>query len=463
MIDSLTHLQKYAYQVLKAGYNVFLTGDGGTGKSHLIRLFIDYCRSSNLNVLVTASTGVAAFNIDGVTLHRAFDIPLGAVVFDKDSYNVDDTIVQSDVIIIEEISMVRLDIFDFVMNKISQANNKRKRVGKPNIQLVLVGDFLQLPPVLLDNERYALNTHYKRDVGAAFAFDSVFWNHFEFKYIILTEIVRQSNKEFITALNKVRVGDKSSIDYLYNNSSKELLDGAITLCGTNSETNSKNKEEINKLSGNLVEYKALIDGPIFESETPAELFLKLKVGARVMTLVNNTDYAYNNGSFGTVLELNDNTIKVKMDSGHTVYLERYTWTIYRYELENTEEYSKQKLTKKEIGTFTQFPLKLAYAITIHKSQGQTYDKVNLSPYCWDCGQLYVALSRVRDLSSLHFNYKPDTKYLVISLNVIAFYNSIVKQANQNVDTTINIRENNKIEIDSDMMHILSKMSTLNKE
>jgi hypothetical protein len=325
---------------------------------------------------------------------------------------------------------------------------------------VLVGDFLQLPPVLTNNDKYALDKQYKRDVGAAFAFDSAFWSNFDFKYIILTEIVRQNNPEFISKLNRVRVGDKAYMDYFFDNSCKSYINGAITLCGKNSEADSKNKESLDMLSSNLVEYKAIVEGQVFEAETPASLFLKLKVGARVMTLINDNKMSFINGSFGTVYELKNDTVTVRMDNGVLVDIERYTWKIHRYELDNSS--GEDRLVKKEVGTFTQFPLRLAYAITIHKSQGQTYDYVNLSPYCWDCGQLYVALSRVRSLDRLHFLYKPDPKYLVISLNVIKFYNSIIRVANQNIDTSVNLRKNNikNDVVDNDMMHILSKMSSL---
>ncbi|MBO5389192.1 MAG: AAA family ATPase [Lachnospiraceae bacterium] len=457
---TLTYLQQYAYNVLKAGYNVFLTGGAGTGKSHLIRLFIEHSRGLGLNVMITAPTGIAAFNIDGVTMHRAFDIPLGVIDKDKDKYELGDTILHTDIIIIDEISMARIDTFDFIANKILRANKKRKWMGKPDIQLVLVGDFLQLPPVIVGNEKKALDKHYNRDIEAGFVFNSDFWKIFDFKYIILTEVVRQSNTEFIDKLNKVRVGDKSSIDYFYNASCKNEISGAITLCGTNSEADEKNKLALNNINDELVEYKALVDGPVFEADTPARLFLKLKVGARVMTLINDNSMAFINGSFGTVVNLAEDIVKVRMDNGELVDIERYQWNIFRYELEKDGE--NEKLVKKEVGTFTQFPLRLAYAITIHKSQGQTYDYINLSPYCWDCGQLYVALSRVRNLEGLHFLYKPDPRYLVISLNVIRFYNSIVKLANQNIDTSVNIRKIDikKDEVDNDIEHLLSRISAL---
>lgn len=447
-MKNFTYLQKYAYNVLCAGYNVFLTGGAGTGKSYVIKKFIDTSRAKGLNVLVSAPTGIAAFNIDGVTTHRAFDAPIGPLTFTNNNFDAEDTIVESDIIIIDEISMCRIDLFDFIVNKILQANNRRKRFGKACIQLVVVGDFLQLPPVTLGYEKIALDRFYSRDIGNGFAFDSKYWNMFEFKNIILTEVVRQDNLEFIESLNKARVGNKTVIEYIYNNSNKNELSDAITICGKNDEATEKNKEALDKIQSCEILYEAIVDGEATDADFIAERVLKLKIGAKVMTLVNDKDYAFNNGSFGTVMILGDKTITVKMDNGAVVNLERYEWKVYNYDLETTED-NKIKLIKHEVGSITQFPLKLAYAITIHKSQGQTYGAVNLSPYCWDCGQLYVALSRVKSIDKLHFNYAPDNRYLVISLNVIKFYNSIVADANKTIDTSVNILEQNQKKVFND--------------
>lgn len=156
-----------------------------------------------------------------------------------------------------------------------------------------------------------------------------------------------------------------------------------------------------------------------------------------MILVNNSAQ-YVNGTLGTVYEMADDIITVKTDDNKLVGVARYTWTIYNYTLDT--EQVPAKLIKESVGTITQFPLRLAYAITIHKSQGQTYEYVNFNPYCWDCGQLYVALSRVTKLENLHINYELDMRYLVVSLNVIDFYNKTVKDANKYIDTTINVKE-----------------------
>ena len=464
-MESLTYLQQYTYKVLMCGYNVFLTGDAGTGKTHVLLKFISDSINKGYNVMVCAPTGVAASNINGVTTHRCFDIPLGLLVYNKVEYEVSDELVETDIVVMDEISMCRIDTFDFIIKKILQANNRRKRINKPCIQLVVSGDFLQLPPVMRDNEKEILDKHYKKDIGAGFAFNSPYWNMMEFKNIILTEIVRQDNVEFITNLNRIRVGDKSGLDYIYTNSSQNEINNAITLCGTNLDADNKNRSELNNLIGDSKIYRAITDGRVRESDTNFELNLELKVNSRVMLLVNkhsNNELNYTNGSFGTVLSLDDDTISVQLDNGNIEEICRCTWDIHEYTLE--EDGKKTKLVKQKVGTIEQFPLKLAYAITIHKSQGQTYEYANLSPYCWDCGQLYVALSRVRKLSNLYLKYSIDPRYLVISLNVIKFYNSIVKTANQTLDLTVNkletaLNKNNEYS-NNELNQILNSLSAL---
>lgn len=460
---NFTQLQEYGYNVIMAGYNAFLTGDAGAGKSYLIQKVIDDMTKSGLNVLVTASTGIAAYNINGVTAHRAFDIPLQTLTFDKDSIIVDDTIVESDVIILEEVSMIRMDVFDFISNKIFLANEKRKRKGKSAIQFIVIGDFLQLPPVLQEFDKRQLDKYYGFDVGVGFAFQSKHWAKHDFKTIILTEVVRQDNKEFIQNLNQIRIGKKAYVDYFYDKSCKEYITNAITLCGTNKEVTSKNNEELDKLNTDTVRYESIINTNVLDTEYMCERILNLKVGARVMTLVNQKELVYTNGSLGTVKALYPDYIVVTMDNGMDVCIERYEWNIYEYKLEPIEsKIGEFNLVRYEAGSIIQFPLKLAYAVTIHKSQGQTYDYVNLSPYCWDCGQLYVALSRVRKIENIHFNYKPDMSYLVISLNVVKFYNSIVREANIVLDISKNIRKHNtpKDILTDDMCNILNKLNSL---
>lgn len=444
----LNYLQQYAYNVLMSGYNTFLTGDAGTGKTYVIKKFIDDARLKGRNVMVCAPTGIAALHVNGVTLHHQFRAKIGPNITRGIQPEALNKLIHTDILIIEEISMARIDLFDFVVNYIFAANSKRKIAGRPNIQLVLVGDFLQLPPVLTKQDKAILDEYYKRDIKAGFAFESEFWNLFNFKYIILTEVVRQDNKEFVTRLNKIRVGDKSDIQYIMDESSPIPLDNAISLYGQNNSAVEKNIEKLNELPTELYTFKAEIYGAAKITDTNAEETLALKVGARVMSLENKEDneskdgtLLYGNGSLGTVVAINPGYITVEFDSGSIENIERHTWDIYQYSIdEKTKRDKFPKLIETQIGAVVQFPLKLAYAVTIHKSQGQTYNAVNISPYAWDCGQLYVALSRVVNIKNLYLKYSIDPQYLVISLNVIDFYNRICKEANKDVDTTVDLLE-----------------------
>lgn len=407
--------QKLAYSVLTSGRNVFLTGGAGTGKSFVIQKYIEYCNDNNIDVAITAPTGIAALNIDGVTIHRAFKAPLGPII--EPIKSVASILKDIRVLIIDEISMCRIDLFEFVIKQVIHANKFRRAHYIDDIQLVVVGDFFQLPPVMRDEERDILEHYYNRRLTHGFAFESKLWNACGFVNIILDEVIRQTDSEFIDNLNKIRIGNKFGLRYFDEKSLNTEIKDAILLSGTNNAVKQRNEQELDKLKAKLVKYNANITGDVKESDKLTDDELKLKVGARVMTVINDQLDRFRNGSFGTVEKLSKNEITVKMDSGDTVKIERYKWVIKGYSTSNG------KLKVGEVGTFEQFPLKLAYAITIHKSQGQTYDKVNLNPYCWDCGQLYVALSRVKSIDGLGLIQPIQPRYLVTSDEVKNFYNS----------------------------------------
>jgi ATP-dependent exoDNAse (exonuclease V) alpha subunit len=454
---SLNSGQQLAYNIAMSGYNTFITGGAGVGKTYVTDEIIRAFQNKGKNVMVTAPTGIAALNINGVTSHRAFDMPLGALCFDKKSYEPSDEIIYSDVVVIDEISMCRMDNFDFICNKIADANIRRKRLGFNNIQLIVVGDFFQLIPVMTGQEKFALDSHYGHDVGAGFAFYSKFWSMMNFKTIMLTETVRQSDNKFITNLNRVRAGEKAYIDFIYKNSAPEPIRNAITICGKNDEVAAINEQELKRLDSEYIEYKADIQGDVEQSDVNADFVLRLKEGAKVMMLTNHDNYK--NGSFGTVEALYDDSIVVQLNNGATEIVNRYEWQVYRYKLEE-DEVGIMKLKKELAGTINQFPVKLAYAITIHKSQGQTYEAANISPYSWDCGQLYVAVSRVKSLDKLHFNYEPDTKYIVVSLNVIKFYNSLDIATEDDIKEAEEIEGKPKTELENDFSKLLSAFSSI---
>lgn len=456
-----TYLQNYALQLLNTGENVFISGGAGTGKTFIIKDYIRQSQDKGMNVMICAPTGVAALNLDGATIHHQFNIGNQPVIrCNKIKFISNDELVNTDILIIDEISMCRVDLFDFISNHILIANSVRKAKGKRIIQFIVVGDFFQLPPVIKGTEKYMLDSYYGFDIGLGFPFYSTFWEMFKFKTVILTEVIRQSETEFITNLNKLRVGDKSVIDYFYEKSNSLEISDAISLFGKNSDVDEKNTKELETLPGESKIYHADITGKASIDDILAPEHLELKLNCRVMALANRDSHV--NGSLGTVVGLYDNSVIVAWDNGYTEEIEPYTWSIKRYDLDTDSDNIKY-LHLENIGEITQIPLKLAYAITIHKSQGQTYDKVNISPYTWDCGQLYVALSRAKSIENLHLNYRIEPNYSKTSLNVIRFYNSIIDETNQDIDISNN-KEKYTIERKSkyinDMNNITNKLKLL---
>lgn len=459
-MHSFTYLQQYGYNVLMAGYSVFLTGDAGTGKTYLLNEFIQDQKARNRNVMVCAPTGIAALHINGVTLHHQFKADIKTNVDTKTYDEVVYELADVDTLIIDEISICRIDLFEYVVKYIFGANSIRKQRNKPKIQVVLSGDFLQLPPVITEEDRKILNKFYNRDIAMGFAFESQYWKMLDLHIVILTEVVRQENNEFLQILNRIRLGDKTAVDYIMQNCSKVPLQDAVNLYGKNNSVTERNIAELNNLPTELYTHEAIITGAAKITDTNAEMILPLKVGARVMTLTNKEmedgSLIYGNGSLGTVVSINDDSVTVEFDDGFIENIEQYEWKIEEYYVENSNTTSFPKLCKREIGKVIQYPLKLAYAITIHKAQGQTYNAVNINPYTWDCGQLYVALSRVKDIKNLYITSEINYDYLVISLNVIKFYNEIVKEANKELDTTVDLTETKKkIYDDNDMNTILN--------
>lgn len=405
--------QKTAFDLMRSGKNVFLSGEAGTGKSYVLRHFLDSVTKSK--VIVCAPTGIAAINVDGATIHRTFKAPIGPVL--SDPVSVPDVVLEADIVIIDEISMCRCDLFDYVAKTIIKAEEMSGRKK----QLIVVGDFYQLPPVITDKDREML------EIAEGFAFQAKLWTHFNFEKVVLTEVVRQGEDvDFVTNLNGIRKGDSSCLNWIGENASKKENKG-IHLCSTNKTASDINSQAMRKLKGKTRKYESIEQGEVTENDRATSQELNLKLGTRVMMLVNDKEDKYQNGSLGTILELERDSITVELDNGGTIVVERHKWEITKYEV-TTKTNEKGKLIKKieqrVIGTFTQFPVKVAYAITIHKSQGQTYDSVNLHPNCFAAGQLYVALSRVKSIKGLHLVSPLKDDYLITSQAVLNFYEDV---------------------------------------
>ena len=391
--SKLNEEQEKVFYSFKKGANIFLCGKGGSGKSFLTRYIIDYCKKSNKSVLICAPTGIAALNIGGSTVHRVFKVPArilqkGERCYEKKKL---ETIAKADVIIIDEISMCRIDVFEYVARTLFYM--------KPKKQLLFVGDFYQLPPVLPSQDGSAFSKIYGNKL---FAFESEMWTKLELQTMELQTSMRQKDKAFVEALDNIRAGQP---DFSLFQTDKPVDPTALTVCGTNKEADEKNQAQMKNLvkqGAKIYNFSASIDGVVEPSEYPTEREMTLCVGARIVMLNNDPDERWVNGTMATVAYVNDDILIVRIEGkeGAGTEVKRNKWTFLDYKVTKTKD-GDSKLGVVERGTFEQFPVRLAWAITIHKSQGQTYDRVNVDiSSIFAEGQLYVALSRCRTLAGM---------------------------------------------------------------
>jgi ATP-dependent exoDNAse (exonuclease V) alpha subunit len=413
---NLSPEQQEALKKLMEGENIFLTGGAGTGKSFLIEYFVSQLPEKN--IITCAPTGIAALQIKGVTIHRLFNLKAEPIGPYKPINKIRDEIKEADIIIIDEISMCRFDIFDYVCRYIQKA----QEISNRNKQLIVVGDFFQLAPICSKEERNVLSQLWGDFINESegFAFETQMWDKMNFQNIILKEVMRQKGDEkFIENLNKIRVGDLNAIEWFNQNTAPNEQIG-VYMYGNNISVKDKNRQKMSDLNQKIITYKGKCKDKVFD--LPTDKNLELCVGARVMSLVNDSSGKYCNGSLGTVTKLNTNSVNVQFDNGIISNIEDYTWETYDYKIHIDEKTGRRKIEKSIVGRFTQIPLKVAFAITIHKSQGQTYDSANFNPQIFAKGQLYVALSRVTHASALYLEKKIDNNHLMVSDRVKKFYN-----------------------------------------
>ena len=412
--SALNEEQRKVFASFVSGANLYITGKGGSGKSFLTRHIIDYCHQKGRKALICAPTGIAALNIGGATIHRTFGAPASIIEPGERcrKKNLLEIIDAAEVIIIDEISMCRVDLFEYVANTLLHMKNRK--------QLVLVGDFYQLPPVLTPKDTKAFSVFYDNRL---YAFESNLWQKLQLQTMELQSSMRQKDKVFVKTLDNIREGIPDFS--VFKNSSPDPM--ALTICGTNDEADKINKENLKwlkKHGAKISKIEAKGTGTVESSEKPTDEILALCPGARVVMLNNDKDNTWVNGSFGTIIGIKDNELKIRIeDNGSEISVERYKWTYLEYDVESTED-GKKKLVTKERGLFEQFPVRLAWAITIHKSQGQTYEHVNVSAEnIFAEGQLYVALSRCKTIEGMHISGKLTDSKVIASEAVKHFMKS----------------------------------------
>lgn len=404
--------------------HLFITGKAGTGKSTLLQYFR---LKTKKNIAVLAPTGVSAINIKGQTIHSFFQFKP-----DITPETVNDLIIrknkrklyaQLECLVIDEVSMVRADLLDCIdlfLRMYGPAYNK----PFGGVQMVFFGDLFQLPPVVRREEEGIFSSHYP----SPYFFSARVMKQVELTIFQLQKIYRQKDDQFIRLLNAVRDNEvEEEHARLFNSRFKPGLvkqdDFYIALTTTNAVADRINNQQLLSLPGNVQSFSGAITGDFDKKSLPTTEQLVLKVGAQVMMLTNDTDKRWVNGSLGKIVRIVDDkydgaVIMVQLQNGSVVDVKQHSWELYQYYLDE----HTTTLSSKVVGNFTQYPLKLAWAVTIHKAQGQTFDRViiDIGYGTFAHGQMYVALSRCTNLDGIILRQSFNPKHILMDQRVLDF-------------------------------------------
>jgi len=392
--------------------SLFLTGKAGTGKSTFMRHIAATIKKKHI---ILAPTGIAAINAGGSTLHSFFKLPFHPLLPNDKRYstrNIRDTLKYNgeknkllrevELIIIDEISMVRADIIDFI-DKVLRIYNRNMREPFGGKQLLLVGDIYQLEPVIKEEERQLLRPFYPSN----FFFDAQVFREMQLIAVELKKVYRQRDAQFIALLDHIRTSHVSDSDLRLLNAQVNAEIGAeagrlsITLSGRRDTVDYINEKQLNTLPDQPTIFYGHIEGEFPESSLPTPMELEVKTGAQVLFIKNDKERRWVNGTLGTIIgfgDEEDGIIYVRTEDGRDFDVQREIWSNVRYTFNEKE----QKIEEEEIGSYQQFPLRLAWAITVHKSQGLTFNnvKIDFTGGVFAGGQTYVALSRCTSLQGI---------------------------------------------------------------
>ena len=398
----------------------YITGKAGSGKSTLLAYFRSVTQK---NTAVLAPTGVAAIRVKGQTIHSFFGFPPKVIQTRHIKKVRQIELLQNlETLIIDEISMVRADVFDAIDYSLRV---HRKKLTQPfgGVQVIVFGDLFQLPPVVNMDESSLLERIYP---NGQFFFHSNIFQDAQFKTLELQNIYRQTDDHFIYLLNAVRDGSitNSQIDNLNDSlvDNFEMDEGKIILTTTNARASGINQNYLKQLSSEEFSYRAQATGQFYKELFPTDEVLKLKKGAQVIMIKNDPEKRWVNGSIGTIHDIAEKKIKVKIN--HKIYeVKKEKWDRIQYSYDDDQQEVLENVT----GSFKQYPMRLAWAITIHKSQGQTFEKViiDMSQGSFAPGQLYVALSRCISLEGIELLRPLKKSDVIVNKQLIGFQDRLI--------------------------------------
>lgn len=413
--------QSMALKAMESGQNVFLTGYAGTGKSTVVKRFL---KDNRKNICALAPTGVAALNIGGDTIHRFFSLGLGIqepAKLKNWSHRKARAAGKTDIFLIDEVSMVRADLLAAIDERLKSAVKKsEKDLPFGGKQMIFVGDFAQLPPVVKGDEK----KYFKDVYGVPYVFAAESWRRGNVETFRLEKVMRSDDPRFLNALNKIRVGNPEGLKPFNDRKGIMPPENTVTITTTNRSADGINADRLNEIKGKGKTYTAVKSGRVRKEPVPSTI--GLKIGARVIMVANGYEQKndsimlkFVNGDTGTITSLGEECITVKLDRGGEVGVAPHEWEEIEYQYDPL----LKNLEKTVTGTFNQLPVRLGWGITIHKSQGMTIPKLTIDfrhRGCFSHGQLYVALSRAIGLEGFWIKGKIRKKDLIVDPNVAVF-------------------------------------------